>query len=90
MAPFAFNRSRTRREFTNIIECTDSRQVLDELQSSDIGIVLLDLTMPHRSGEELLADISERFPHVVMIVISGMNQIETAVRCMKLERRITM
>jgi len=69
---------------TNIIECTDSRRVLDELQSNDIGIVLLDLTMPHRSGEELLADISERFPHVVMIVISGMNQIETAVRCMKL------
>jgi len=69
---------------TNIIECTDSRLVIDELQSNDIGIVLLDLTMPHRSGEELLAEISERFPHVVMIVISGMNQIETAVRCMKL------
>lgn len=69
---------------TNIIECNDSRQVLEELQSHDIGIVLLDLTMPHRSGEDLLAEISERFPHVIMIVISGMNQIETAVRCMKL------
>lgn len=69
---------------TNIIECDDSRRVIEELQANDIGIVLLDLTMPHRSGEDLLAEVSERFPHVIMIVISGMNQIETAVRCMKL------
>jgi len=69
---------------TNIIECTDSRRVIEELQCNDVGVVLLDLTMPHRSGEDLLVEMNERFPDVVKIVISGMNQIETAVRCMKM------
>jgi DNA-binding NtrC family response regulator len=53
------------------------------LSLHEIGIVLLDLTMPHRSGEELLAEISETYPEVVVIVVSGLNQIETAVKCMK-------
>lgn len=69
---------------TNIIECTDSRRVIEELQCNDVGVVLLDLTMPYRSGEDLLVEMNERFPDVVKIVISGMNQIETAVRCMKM------
>lgn len=69
---------------TNIIECTDSRHVPDILQMHDVGVIVLDLTMPHRSGEELLREIAERYPHVMTIVVSGMNQLETAVACMKL------
>ena len=69
---------------SNIITCQDSRQVPDLLEHNEIGLVLLDLTMPHLSGEELLALISERHPEIVTIVVSGMNQIETAVACMRL------
>ncbi len=69
---------------TNIVTCQDSRQVADILAQREIGLVLLDLTMPHMSGEELLALISERHPEIVTIVVSGMNQIETAVGCMRL------
>jgi DNA-binding NtrC family response regulator len=69
---------------TNIATCTDSRGVMDILSGGETGLVLLDLTMPNLSGEELLATMSERHPEVTTIVVSGMNQIETAVRCMKL------
>ncbi len=69
---------------TNTILCQDSRQVPALLDGGGIGLVLLDLTMPHFSGEELLKEIAERHPEVAVIVISGLNQIETAVRCMKL------
>ena len=69
---------------TNILTCSDSRQVLALLESRDIGLVLLDLTMPHLSGEELLSRITESFPDLMVIVISGLNQVENAVRCMKL------
>ncbi len=69
---------------TNIQTCSDSRQVMSLLESQKIGLVLLDLTMPHLSGEELLARITERFPDLMVIIISGMNQVENAVRCMKL------
>jgi DNA-binding NtrC family response regulator len=69
---------------TNIATCIDSRGVMEILATREVGLVLLDLTMPHLSGEELLAAIAERHPEITTIVVSGMNQIETAVRCMKL------
>ena len=53
------------------------------LGARDVGIVLLDLTMPGLSGEDLLARITEEHPGVIVIVISGMNQLETAVSCMR-------
>lgn len=69
---------------TNIVACQDSRAVLELLGQQEIGLILLDLTMPHISGEELLRSIMEQYPDVSVIVLSGMNQLETAVRCMRL------
>lgn len=69
---------------TNIATCQDSREVMGLLAGGEIALVLLDLTMPHLSGEELLSQIGEQHPDVTTIVISGLNQLETAVRCMKL------
>lgn len=69
---------------TNTIQCQDSRQVMDILGRGDVGLVVLDLTMPYLSGEELLTKIAEIFPHVLTIVVTGLNQVEKAVHCMKL------
>ena len=68
---------------SNLLLCQDSREVMGLLAEGCIGLVLLDLTMPHISGEELLARIVEEHPEVAVIVVSGMNQVETAVRCVK-------
>jgi DNA-binding NtrC family response regulator len=68
---------------TNIVLCTDSRTVSDVLSRGEIGLVLLDLTMPHVSGQELLRQIAEQHPEIVVIVLSGMNDLTTAVGCMK-------
>ncbi len=68
---------------SNLRQCQDGRQVLPLLASGGIGLVLLDLTMPHLSGEELLGRIVAEYPDVAVIVVSGMNQVETAVRCVK-------
>lgn len=68
---------------TNIRTCSDSRQVMNILTTGEIGLVLLDLTMPHLSGEELLTLIAEQHPEITCIVISGLNQVETAVNCIK-------
>ena len=69
---------------TNIVTCPESRQVPEILAGGGIGLVLLDLTMPHLSGEELLKLMAEKFPEVAVIIISGLNQVETAVRCVRL------
>ncbi len=68
---------------TNILTCQDSRLVMELLEQHEIGLVLLDLTMPHLGGEQLIGMISERHPEIAIIVISGMNQIESAVSCIK-------
>ncbi len=67
----------------NSLKCQDSRQVMELLAANKICLVLLDLTMPHLSGEELLGLIVRDYPQIPVIVVSGVNQIEIAVRCMR-------
>ena len=69
---------------THLVSCQDPRRVMEILDGHDIGVVLLDLTMPHLSGEDVLQRIADDHPDVSVIVVSGMNQVETAVRCVKL------
>ncbi len=68
---------------SNLILCRDSREAMGLLARHDIGLVLLDLTMPHLSGRDLLQMIAENHPEVTVIIISGMNQIDTAVSCIQ-------
>ncbi len=70
--------------FTNLIRCSDSREVIGLLNQHDIGLVLLDLTMPHRSGEEILQQIKDEYPQTPVLIISGLNQLQTAVQCMRI------
>jgi DNA-binding NtrC family response regulator len=64
--------------------CDDSRRVMELLAENNIGIVLLDLTMPHISGLELLENIRVEYPEISVIIISGLNNVSSAVTCLKL------
>jgi DNA-binding NtrC family response regulator len=69
----------------HLYQTTDSREVMTLLADNPaIELILLDLNMPHIAGDELLRQIVERHPHIGVIIISGMNQIETAVDCIRL------
>ena len=68
---------------TTIIPCNDSRNAIAEMRDRDVGLVVLDLTMPHISGQELLAQMVDQHPDVPVIVVTGVNDIESAVECMK-------
>lgn len=63
-----------------VICCRDSREVMDVFAEREIGAVLLDLAMPHISGQELLPRISEEHPQVPVIVITGFNEVKMAVQ----------
>ena len=68
---------------SNLRTCGDSRQVMDILRRQRVSLILLDLTMPHLSGETLLVEILRDFPEIPVIINSGRNQADIAVRCMK-------
>jgi DNA-binding NtrC family response regulator len=68
----------------NIQTCNDSRQTMQIMASQPISALVLDLTMPHLSGEELLPLVIESHPEVPVIIITGLDLVETAVTCMKL------
>jgi len=67
----------------NIEPCLDSRQVIPMLEKQDYSLVLLDLMMPYIKGEELLPRITEKFPHIPVIVVSGEKDTSTIVSCTK-------
>ena len=67
----------------HFVRCQDSRDVMPALAAGEAEVMLLDLRMPHLSGEELLLLINSDFPEIPVIVITGANDVETAVKCMK-------
>jgi len=57
--------------------------VMGLLEEQEMSLILLDLTMPHISGEALLRDIKSQYPHLPVIIITGINDLTSAVDCMK-------
>lgn len=53
-------------------------------KEADIAIVLLDLKMPGIDGMEVLKRMQERYPHILVIIITGFATIETAIEAMKI------
>jgi len=70
-------------KMNHFIRCQDSRDVMSTLSNREVEVMLLDLRMPHVSGEELLLKINSKFPEIPVIIITGENDVETAVKCMK-------
>jgi DNA-binding NtrC family response regulator len=70
-------------KISNFIRCQDSREVLSKLSAHNVEAVLLDINMPHVRGDELLPRIIADFPEAPVIIITGADDVETAVKCMK-------
>ena len=68
---------------TPILTLDDSRLVLSRLADDTIGVVVLDLTMPHLSGQALLEQITATYPDIPVIVMTATQDLETAVLCMQ-------
>lgn len=67
----------------NIISCRDSRDIMAILARQPIALMLLDLIMPHVSGEEILDRVHRDFPQIPIVVITGVDNVDTAVKCIK-------
>jgi len=70
-------------KINNTVLCQDSREVLPLLKEREVEVILLDLTMPHITGQELLPQIIRDYPGIPVIIITGNMTIDTAVKCMQ-------
>lgn len=68
----------------NTVCCEGGREALDHLANQGADAVILDLTMPGMSGEELLLRLKKEYPDLPVIVQTGEAELETAVRCMQM------
>ena len=59
-------------------EAENGKQVLDLLENKPADILLLDIKMPQMDGIETARYITEHFPHIHMIILSGYNDFEYA------------
>lgn len=67
----------------NVVTIHDGREALKFLRRTEVSLALLDVHMPNVSGEDIMAVIKEERPDVPVIILTGHNDLETAVRLMK-------
>lgn len=66
-----------------VVTLDDSRKVMPLLADRNIAVIVLDLTMPFLSGKKLMEEIGREYPETTVIVMTGSNDLDTAVQCMK-------
>src|ERR1043166_5302080 len=71
-----------KREY-RVLRVASGEAALPILQREDIDLVLLDVRLPGISGFEVLRIVKENYSLIEVIMISAINEIETAVQAMK-------
>jgi len=67
-----------------VVTLDDSRRVLPFLRDNRAAAVLIDMNMPFLGGRELLSQIKQEYPEVLVLIVTGVDDIGTAVECMRL------
>jgi putative nucleotidyltransferase with HDIG domain len=64
-------------------EANGADQILNILETDSVALVILDIKMPGKSGVEMLPEIKSGYPDTSVIMATALNDIETAVQCLK-------
>jgi len=70
--------------FKNLVLMVDNAKVLSYLDECDVATIILDLDIPAGNGLDLLRLLAANKPHIPVVIVTGANQIDSAVECMKL------
>ena len=64
-------------------EASNGAEAMSLLQSTPCDVLLLDLSMPGRSGVDLIAHIKATFPRLAVLVLTMHGEEQYAVRALK-------
>lgn len=63
---------------------SDGNSALKFLKNDQIDLVLLDIMMPGKSGEDVLQEIKTEYPDTAVIMVTAIADVQTAIGLMKL------
>src|SRR2546425_5186203 len=68
-----------------VLEAPNSSQAMQIIANNpDIGLILLDLSLPDRDGFSVLAELRERYPAISIVVVSGLQDRANVIRALDL------
>src|SRR3989475_11896230 len=73
----------TRRREYRVLRVSSGEAALPILNREDVDLMLLDVRLPGISGFEVLRIVKENYTLIEVLMISAINEIETAVQAMK-------
>ncbi len=68
----------------DVQEAEDGERALEKVRATPCDLILLDVKMPRKDGMEVLRTVSEEFPEVPVVMISGHGTVETAVEATRI------
>ena len=66
-----------------IDEAKSGSEVLSKVEENSYDVILLDISMPGRSGLDILKQLRQEKPHIQVLILSMYSEEEFAVRAMK-------
>lgn len=70
-------------DFHHVYTAASLRKARETLKQHQVDCVLLDLHLENESGLPFISECLSEFPETELIVISGQNEIKTAIECMR-------
>jgi DNA-binding NarL/FixJ family response regulator len=67
----------------DFFEVGNGDEVLSQLEKTQVGLLLLDINMPGRSGMDVLRDVKHSHPRLPVIILSCQPEEQYAVRCLR-------
>lgn len=71
-------------EHHRIFLCSSGKEAIATVQNSDFSLVLLDLNLPDMNGIDILRQLKQIQPNLLVIIITGFASVESAVEAIKL------
>ncbi|MGA3343992.1 MAG: response regulator transcription factor [Terracidiphilus sp.] len=68
---------------TRFSEAASGDEVLSSLAGSPVGMLVLDINMPGRSGLDVLRDVKRDYPRIPIIILSMQPEDQYAMRCLR-------
>lgn len=67
----------------NIFTARTGAETMEILSINPVKVVFLDLILDNESGENILKQIKTEHPEITVVIMTGINDVQSAVNCMK-------